>query len=138
MIVDDGQIFVLVGGAVVDDETEAVGQGNGLVHAVGLVELVLPRVTVPPRFLDQVAAVGGGINQYVFGAGFDAALDGGFQILVFGLGFLEGKVVKEDDEMLGGKAPQFVHDARQARKLRFGNLHETQSHGKVFVGQRLD
>lgn len=42
-VVDDGEVFFLVGGVVLDDQAEAVGEGDGLVHAVVAVDVVLAR-----------------------------------------------------------------------------------------------
>ena len=126
VVVDDGQVFVLVRGAVVDDQAEAVGQGDGLVHAVVAVDVVGATLAVVPGFLDQVAAVRGGVDQDVFGAGFDAAFDGGFQVFVFRLGVLEREVVEVQDEMLRGESAKRLHDARQLRELGLRDLHETQ------------
>ena len=138
VVVDNRQIFVLVRRAVVDDEAEAVREGNCLVHALGFVKLVLPGRSIPPCFLDQMATVGSRVNQHIVGTRFDAALDGRFQIFVFDFRVLEGEIVEEKDEMLRGKAAERVHDVRKSGELRFRDLHETEPHRIVFVCQCLD
>jgi hypothetical protein len=82
---DDSMILLLVGGEEGDDETEAVGKGDCLVHAVLTIEFVLRLIAVAPAFLDEVAAVGCRVDEYVLGTRLDTAFDGGFQILVLRL-----------------------------------------------------
>ena len=135
---DDGMILLLVGREEGDDETEAVGKGDGLVHAVLSVELVLCLVAVAPALLDEMAAIGGRADEHVLGTGFDASLDGGFQILVFRFELFEGKVVEEEDEALGGEFSQRGKDARQFAELRLRELHESKALAVVFTGESLD
>ena len=82
---DDGMILLLVGCEEGDDETEAVGKRDGLVHAVLTIKFVLRLIAVAPAFLDEVAAVGRRVDEHVLGTRLDAAFDGGFQILVLRL-----------------------------------------------------
>ena len=137
-MVDDGEVLFLVGSVVLDDQAEAVGEGDRLVHAVVAVDVVLALAAVAPALADKVAAVGGSVNEDVLGARFDAALDGGFEVLVLGIGFLEREIVEEDDEALAGEVAQGVHDVGQVAELGLGELQDAQAAAVVDVGEGLD
>ena len=77
-VVDNIQIFILSWFQISNDKPEPVGQGNGLVDTVISKQPVLSVRPIPPGFPNEMTAVGGGINQHIFRAGFHAALDGGF------------------------------------------------------------
>lgn len=77
-VINDIKIFVLGWLQVGDDQTEAVGQGDGFIDAVVSEELVLFIVAVTPGFADEMAAVGGSIDEDIFRAGFNTAFNGGF------------------------------------------------------------
>lgn len=85
-----------------------------------------------------MAAVGGGVDEDVLGARFDAAFDGGLEVLVLGVGLFEGEVVEEDDEALAGEVAQGVHDVGQVAELRLGELQDAQAAAVVDVGEGLD
>ena len=65
VMVNDGNIFVLIWHPVVDDEAEAVRKGNGFVDTVVFVKLILPVLTITPGFFDKMATVGGRIDKYI-------------------------------------------------------------------------
>ena len=98
---DDPVVFLAAGGGEVDGQAETVGQGQLFFHRVGAVDVavVLHVVPIVPGLLDEVAAVGGGIDQHVVGTGLHAALDDGLQELVFHLKILKGKVVNKEQEL---------------------------------------
>ncbi len=80
-----------------DGEAEAGRETHQLLTGVGLVDVVTR--AVGERLLDEVAAIGGGVDGDVFGPSAYAALEDGFQgrkVIVVGR---EAQVVDEEDEL---------------------------------------
>ena len=137
-MVDDLQILVLRRRGVVDDEAEAVRQGNGFVLAVVAVYLVQIVAPVAPRFLEQVAAVRRGVDDHVIRLWDNAAVDDRFQVFVFLFVLVEGQVVEKEDELLALDGAEMLHERRQLLHLPPLDLDEAQALLVKFVHQSLD
>ena len=61
-------------------------------------ELVSPALLVAEILLDQVASVGGGIDQDILRLFLQPSLNHGFQILIFNLKLLKGQIVHVYDK----------------------------------------
>ena len=138
LVVDDLQILVLRRRGVVDDEAEAVRQGNGFVLAVVAVYLVQIVAPVAPRFLEQVAAVRRGVDDHVIRLWDNAAVDDRFQVFVFLFIFIKGQVVEKEDELLALDGAEMLHERRQLLHLSPFDLDEAQALLVKFVHQGLD
>jgi hypothetical protein len=102
------EVLVLAALVEAEPEAEAVGQGHLLLHGLARVDggraLVVHHV--PGQ---EVAAVGGGVEDHVVRAALDAALQHRLQGLVGGVVRIEGQVVAEDDEAVR-VGPQQRHE----------------------------
>src|SRR5690606_15485441 len=99
--------------------------------------LCLRARTIAEVFSDQVAAVGGGIDQHVIRPAFQASFQDSFQCsIVFGAVF-KGEVIHKDDEFLGASA-QYTDNLRKIAQMCLWNLHNTQSDIMVLIDQGLD
>ena len=87
---DDLQVFVLCRCRVMEDEAEAVRQGNGFVRAVVAIDFIQFIIAVTPRFLQEVAAVGRRTDEDVLRLRCDAAVDGRFEIFILFFIFIKG------------------------------------------------
>ena len=118
-----------------DREAEPGGKAHELLPGVGLVDIVAG--AVGQRLLDEVAAVGGGIDRDVPGPAAHAALQNGFQggeIIVVGR---KTQVINEENELerIGG---QLVHQVRDLVELIFLDFHQAQALGGKLIADGLD
>src|SRR5699024_1167035 len=117
-----------------DDQAEAGRKAHQLLAGVGLVQVVAGAVR--KGLLDQVAAVGGGVDGDVVGAASGAALQNGLEgrkVVVVGR---KAQIVDEQDEF-EGVGGQLVHQVGQEVELVLFHLHQAQALGGVFVGNGL-
>ena len=125
--------------SIVDGYAEAGNQGKLLLHGIGTVHAVigLHVISVIPGLLDQVTAVGGGIDQHVVRAGLHTAFDDCFEEFVLNLEFLKRKVVHVDDKAI---VPVFdlTDDIGQILKLMLVDLDHAQTLIVIFVEQGFD
>src|SRR5579883_3584923 len=93
---DDLVERLLVAIVEAEPEPEAVGQRDFLLDRLARMDrrraLVLDHVA-----RQQVAAVGGGIEQHVLGPAFDAAIEHSLQRFVAGVLVVEGEIVAEEE-----------------------------------------
>ena len=136
---DDGKELFRGWFSIVDGHAEAGNQGKLLLHGIGTVHAVigLHVISVIPCLLDQVTAVGGGIDQHVVRAGLHTAFDDCFEEFVLDFEFLKRKVVHVDDKAI---VPVFdlTDDIGQILKLMLVDLDHTQTLIVIFVEQGFD
>lgn len=135
---DDLQVFVLCRCRVMEDEAEAVRQGNGFVRAVVAIDFIQFIIAVTPRFLQEVAAVGRRIDEDVLRLRCDAAVDGRFEIFILFFIFIKGQVVEEEDELLAADVTEPFHELLQVMELAALDLDEAQSLFVIAADQGLD
>gem|GEM_PF-2592873 len=127
--VDHVEILVLAALVEAKPQAEAVGQGDLLLHGLTRVDgrraLVLHHVA-----RQQVATVGGGVEDDVLRASLDAAFEHSLQRLVGGVVGVERQVVAEDDEPVRIGLEQ-RHQGRQALDVLAVDLHQLQRAGTV-------
>ena len=127
-----------VGDGVVDPHPEPGGEGELLLQGIGVVDVVLVLHVRPvlPGLPDEVAAVGGGVEEDVVRLGLHAPLDDRLEELVLHLVLLEGEVVDEDDEPVVPVLHQ-GDDGGQVLELMLVDLDHPQALVVVLVDEGL-
>ena len=85
----------------------------------------------------QVAAVGSGVHQYVFGAAGEAAVQRGFEGFVAVFAVFEGEIVAKNDEFFAARGEQ-IEQGGQGGKVVFVHFDQAQAALGVFVQQGFD
>ena len=123
----------------IDGYAEARGKRKLFLHGIGAMKitLVFHVVSVVPGFLDQVASVGGCVDQNIIGSGFHTTLNDCLEEFVFQLIVFKGKIVDEDNEsviaVLYG-----CDDLREVAELVLVDLDHAESRIVIFVDEGLD
>ena len=137
-MVDDGKVLILTGSTELDNKTESVGEGDGLIYAVAAVKFrVTAFLMVVPCLADEMTTITCGIYEDIFRPRFYTALDSRFNIFVFALVGFKGKIIKINYEFLAGKLTKCIHDLGEVLYLMLGNLNKTKTLTEIFVGERL-
>ena len=131
-------ILVEGGTGIEDIQSEAVHQGQLLLHGIGVVHVLgmLHVLPVGEILLDQVPAVGGGVDQDVVRLGLEAALDHSLQVLVFDLKLLKGEIIHINDELVV-PVLHLRDDIGKILELVLVDLNESQSLGIELVESGL-
>ena len=134
-LLDDVQIFVLVRNGEGDLETEAVGQGGDGFERVANADVVT--LTVGHAFADEVAAVGGRVDDKVGRLAGETALDErleGREIVVL---TVKGQVVEEYNKA-ERRAERLLKQFGEAGDMARRHLDDLEAAVGVLVGDRLD
>ena len=129
----DGQVLGLVEGVEGQPQSEAFGQGNLLFHRLARMNLPFqhPRVTIVGQGLGhQVAAVGGGIDQDIFGRRADRAFQDGLEMLI--AWFVTGKrqVIAEQNAAFRA-AIELAQQVGKFVQLRLADLDQPQTSRRI-------
>ena len=112
-----------------EPQPEAFGQGNFFLHRFGWMQFVIGRMAVADVvgvvFGDHVAAVGGGVDQYVFRVAVERAIQDGFQCFVAGILRVKGEIVAKHDVSLATR-PHEIDDFRQMMQIEAIDLDHAQ------------
>ena len=124
---------------ITDGQTESIYERKLFLNGLGAVNVALNLGigAVTPGLLDQMTAVGGGVDQHVVRAGLHAALDDGLEVLIFDLVLLKRKVVNIYNEAIIALLDSRNH-AGQQPELVLVDLDHAQAVLEILVEHRLN
>ena len=129
--------FFLVWFPKVDGNSKSCHQGEFLLDGIVGVELFVPLLLIPEGLPDEMAPVGGGIDQDVVRLFLKTALDHGFQVFIFNLKFLKGKIIHINDKTIV-TVFDLGDDFIKVLELMLIGLNDTKSLIIILVQDSLD
>ena len=129
----DGQVLGLVEGVEGQPQSEAFGEGDLFLHGLPRMNLAFqhPRVAVVGQgFGHQVAAVGGGIDQDIFGRRADRAFQDSLQMLIARLVTGKRQVIAEQNAAFRS-AMELAKQVGKLVQLRLADLDQPQTSRRI-------
>ena len=135
----DPEVFLLGRLGEADGHAEAGHQGQLFLHGIRAVHTVvlLHVAAVAPGLPDDVAPVGGSVDQHIVRLRLHAALDDRLQVLVLDLELLKGQIVHINDKAVVPVLDMGNHRG-EILELMLIDLNHPQALVIVFVQDRLD